>query len=230
MYKIDLPVDMKEAAARERRRNAEQQRKSRVFDPRIRQIGVDVQVLAKQVQERQITKAEDSRLDQAFAADMVRNDKLATMLQERQLSDVRGLNTALNEYRKTEQSFDTRREFDLNDPELKKKDTPGRVSDDDPYCSVSGLQKLQGEDLDHKHRVKLQQEQTHEWLTQQIKEKEQQQQDQHHADYLYDLKALELDERAMQLAEAENQCRQAISHATKDFNLALVCKIAMLLN
>lgn len=42
MYKIDLTVDMKESAAVERRRIAEQQRQSRIFNARERQIGVCV--------------------------------------------------------------------------------------------------------------------------------------------------------------------------------------------
>lgn len=40
MYKLDLPVDYKEAAAIERRRNMEEQRKSRIFNAKARTIGV----------------------------------------------------------------------------------------------------------------------------------------------------------------------------------------------
>ena len=40
MYKLDLPVDYKEAAAIERRRNMEEQRKSRIFNSKTRTIGV----------------------------------------------------------------------------------------------------------------------------------------------------------------------------------------------
>ena len=42
MYKLDLPVDMKETAAIERRRNAELQRQSRIFNARVRTIGVRI--------------------------------------------------------------------------------------------------------------------------------------------------------------------------------------------
>ena len=44
-----------------------------------------------------------------------------------------------------QQAAASRREFDLYDPESKKKDKPARVSDDDPRCQVSGLQLFQGE-------------------------------------------------------------------------------------
>lgn len=42
MYKLDLPVDMKETAAIQRRRNAELQRQSRIFNARVRTIGVSM--------------------------------------------------------------------------------------------------------------------------------------------------------------------------------------------
>lgn len=40
MYKLDIPLDLKEKAAIERRRRAEKERQGRVFNSRHRQIGV----------------------------------------------------------------------------------------------------------------------------------------------------------------------------------------------
>ena len=40
MYKLDLPVDYKEASAIERRRKMEEDRKGRIFNAKIRTIGV----------------------------------------------------------------------------------------------------------------------------------------------------------------------------------------------
>ena len=44
------------------------------------------------------------------------------------------------------------------------------------------------------------------------------------ADRLYDLKAREMDQRAMELAGSEHQCRQAINFATTEFNISLANK------
>ena len=93
------------------------------------------------------------------AADMTRADKVCVLLQKRQEYDIRELNKAMNEFRKAHQQPDTRKEWDLNDPDALKKDKPARVSDDDPRCGISSLQKFLGEDLNEKERKKLQQEQ-----------------------------------------------------------------------
>ena len=57
---------------------------------------------------------------------------------------MRELNRARNEFRYLHQQPSQRREWDLYDPEGLKKDKPARVSDDDPRCTISGLQKFDG--------------------------------------------------------------------------------------
>lgn len=80
-----------------------------------------------------------------------------------------------------------------------------------------------GEDLNNKARTKFQQEQLREWSTQQANEKEQAKRNQDYADRLYNLKMKELDQRAVELQNAEEECRRAINVATTDYNNALVC-------
>jgi len=221
MYKLDLPVDMREHAAIQRRRNAEMQRQSRVFNARVRTIGVDLQALESQVVDRKIREEEERRRDAAFAADMTRNDKITCLLQKRQETDIRSLNVQQNEYRKENQQPHARREWDLYDPDSLKKDKPARVSDDDPRCGVSSIQRFVGEDLNGKERKQLQQEQVREWSKAQAREKAQEKSNLDQANRLYDLKAREMDQRACELAKAEEECRRAINMATKDYNLAL---------
>ena len=78
------------------------------------------------------------------ANDAIRNDKISQLLEKRQDADMRELNRAMNEFRMMHQQPDSRREFDLYDPDYLKKDKPARVSDDDPRCGVSSLQKFEG--------------------------------------------------------------------------------------
>jgi len=221
MYKLDLPIDYKEAAAIERRRNMEEQRKSRIFNAKTRLIGIDDQGLEQQVKDRKQMEEFERRREEAFANDAIRNDKIAELLQQRQEHDSRQLNSALNEFRSLHQQPAARREWDLYDPDYLKKDKPARVSDDDPRCGISSMQKFDGEDLNNKARNKFQGEQLREWSEQQKREKEQADLNQKKADRLYELKMKELDQRACELAKAEDDCRNAINEATCDYNKAL---------
>lgn len=221
MYKLDLPVDYKESAAIERRRNMEEQRKSRIFNAKTRTIGVDLQALEQQIKDKKQQEEYERKRADAFATDAVRNDKISQLLENRQQQDVFELNRALNEFRMLHQQPDSRREFDLYDPDYLKKDKPARVSDDDPRCGVSSIQKFEGEDLNSKARNKYQQEQLREWSLEQQREREQARLNQAQADRLYELKMRELDQRAMELQQAEEECRRNINVATTDYNNAL---------
>ncbi|XP_052779327.1 RIB43A-like with coiled-coils protein 2 [Mya arenaria] len=221
MYKLDLPVDYKESAAIERRRNMEEQRKSRIFNSKSRTIGVDVQALQQQMKDKEQQENYERKRTQAFASDAVRNDKISQLLEKRQEQDIFELNRALNEFRSLHQQPDSRREFDLYDPDYLKKDKPARVSDDDPRCGISGLQKFEGEDLNSKARSKYQQEQLREWSLEQQRERDQAKRNQEQADRLYELKMRELDQRSMELQQAEEECRRNINMSMTDYNNAL---------
>jgi hypothetical protein len=60
-----------------------------------------------------------------------------------------------------------------------------------------------------------------EWCKQQMNERSQEEANFSQANRLYDLKARELDQRAVELAESERQCREAINLATAKYNAAL---------
>lgn len=55
-----------------------------------------------------------------------------------------------------------------------------------------------------------------------MREREKGKMNQSEADRLYELKQRELDQRAMELQEAEENCRKAINMATASYNSALV--------
>ena len=176
------------------------------------------------------------------AKDAIRNDTVAQLLQRRQEFDERENNRAVNEFRALHQQPPSQRksiashslhdvrisrvfnvgEWDLNDPDYLKKDMPARVSDDDPRCGLASLQKFQGEDLNAPARTKYQQEQLREWSRMQQDEQRLAQQRQQAADHLFHAKQNELDQRAIELQQAEEQCRRAINESTKNYNAALV--------
>lgn len=221
MYKLDLPIDLNEQAAVERRRRLEKERQSRIFNNKHRLIGIDKNALEQQVNDKKFMEEMENKRHDAFATDMIRNDKIGVLLDRRQDHDDVEIKRAMNEFRSLHQQPDARREWDLQDPESLKKDKPARVNDDDPRCGPASLQKFDGEDLNSKARLKYQQEQLREWSLQQQHEKNVSQMQQKMANKLYDFKQMELDARARTLQQAEEDCRRAINTATKDYNEAL---------
>ena len=65
MYKLDLPIDYKEAAAIERRRNMEEQRKSRIFNAKTRLIGIDLQAVEQQMNDKKQIQERENRRERA---------------------------------------------------------------------------------------------------------------------------------------------------------------------
>lgn len=221
MYKLDLPVDLREQAAIERRRRNEKDRAGRIFNNKHRLIGVDKTALDQQIEDRKFMEEMENKRHEAFSHDMVRNDKLLTLLDQRQEHDERELRRGMNEYRAVHQQPDARREWDLQDPDSLKKDKPARVNDEDPRCGPASIQKFDGEDLTSQARKKYQQEQLREWSLQQQHEKNISKMQHNMADKLYDFKQMEIDNRARELQRAEEECRRAINGAVSDYNDAL---------
>lgn len=221
MYKLDLPADPKETAAIERRRNMEQQRQSRIFNAKVRTIGVDIPTLERQMEERKAMEGLERARDQAFDADRQRCDKIAMMLEQRESQIARDLDKAVLQFREQHQQPETRREYDLYDPDALKKERPARVGDHDPRCGPASLQKLAGEDLSEKERKKLQAELSRKWLSEQKEERKRSEAQKKYADELYDKKRVELDERALHLTKMEEECRKAVNMAVTNINQAL---------
>ncbi|GCB75132.1 hypothetical protein scyTo_0018179, partial [Scyliorhinus torazame] len=226
MYKLDLPVDPKQTAAIERRRNAELQRQSRIFNVKNRTLGVDRPFLDNQVLDKKTSEDRERLWHEAYDSENLRYVKTAQLLEAQEQERIRELNKEVNEYRFRHQQPESQREFDLWDPDMLKKDVPARVSDDDPRCGLSGLQKFAGEDLNEKARKKFQQQESRKWLTAQRMEKDRAKRDQKFADDLDHKKEMELDARALKLAEMEEEARRAVDTATLNYNMALAAEQA----
>lgn len=221
MYKVDLPIDCKESETIEFRRKKEQERQARIFDAKARLIGIDKQAIEEQIKDKELRNKQEKLRDEAYAADAIRNDKIACLLEKRQQRDKYEINKSLNSFRLLHQQPDTRREFDLYDPNALKNDRPARICDDDPRCGVSSIQKFDGEDLNEKARNQYQRTQMRDWFERQIEERKRAEAATNEAERLNALKQRELDQRVCELANAEKECRRAINLAVRRFNEAL---------
>merc|ERR1719515_511497 len=106
MYKLDLPLDQKEQAAIERRRNQELARQSRIFNAKVRTIGVDVDAITQQAEDKKRREERERLRSEAFASDAVRADKIAVLLEQRQDHDRRMINQSENANRVMNQQAD----------------------------------------------------------------------------------------------------------------------------
>lgn len=174
LSQLTTEKDRQEAERTERKRLQERQRKDRIFDTKARIFGVDTASLDEQVAAKQRQKDAEMRRDREFE-DMERKkaEELGDLERE-EMELKRKVEEETNLFRQNCQKKEAAREFDLNDKDQLKKEKPPRVSDSDPWLSVSGAQKFAGEDLSHTQRIKAQKEEQRSWLQHQMEEKRRQ--------------------------------------------------------
>ena len=66
MYKLDLPIDMREQSAIERRRRLEKERQERIFNNKHRILGVDKSALEQQVKDKLFMEEMEQKRADAF--------------------------------------------------------------------------------------------------------------------------------------------------------------------
>merc|ERR1719453_1473468 len=169
--KPQLSAEEKIARDVERRRQAEAERRHRIFDAKRRTIGVDKQALDAQVLEKTELKGLMKDMDSVHDKTASNIDKQLKLLEMEKQRIKRGMEKEAKEFSLQNLHFEGRREFDLNDPNAKKKDVPARIGDDDARCGPSSLQKFGGEDLMKRQREVQQQKAQASWVEQQIFEK-----------------------------------------------------------
>ncbi|KAL0968522.1 hypothetical protein UPYG_G00267960 [Umbra pygmaea] len=209
MYKVELPKDRNAAASMERRRNREIQRQDRIFNARVRTIGIDKDALDYQVNERKKKEATEAESLNAYAADAVLMDQTACLLDQRQRKDERLLQEAMGEFRLNFQPRWSRREYDLSNP--------------DEIRSQEGIQMLPGlvgEEPGYQERLKKQKEQFRDWSIQQQHELATARHQQRLEEQQYDQHRTDLDNKALQLQKMEEDRMRAVALATRDFNMA----------
>ncbi|XP_001607133.1 RIB43A-like with coiled-coils protein 2 [Nasonia vitripennis] len=211
--------DLKAAAAIERKRRIEEERKPRIFNPRIRRIGIDKEYLDRQVEEKKrlqdLQREQECRLDEA----LLRSSQLAIVQEKRLDEERRKLNKELNTFRQTHQKPEFRRDFDLYDPELLKKSKPPGEDGVDP--GLASAQKFEGEDENLVARLREQREQMQSWIMQQVQERRLAEREKRDTEQAYQEALLSRDRRALALEHMELECRRRLSEATARFNRAL---------
>ncbi|KAB0799619.1 hypothetical protein PPYR_07499 [Photinus pyralis] len=220
-FQLMTEKDRREAAAIERRRAIEEERKKRIFNPKQRIIGTDIKALEQQIEEKKKLEAEKRKIDQIFDEQLIKSDQIALALGRKEYEERQKLAREINDFRSNFQKYEDRREFDLNDPKAIKRALPARVHDADPRLGISSFQKFEGEDLSSEERKKIQMEQTQSWLQQQMEERESADKERKTADEAYKAAVIARDQRAIELDMMERECRKRLERACCMFNRAL---------
>eukprot|EP01147_Barroeca_monosierra_P001562 gene1562-4710_t len=170
MYKLDIPPDPREAAKIEGIRKRAEERKERLLNARQRKFGLDTEAIALQIEEKKRRKREEKEHEAALDAQMLEQAKMAMLMEKQQQMKCRIQRLQDEEFRRTAQRPETRREFDINDPSALKNSRP--VTEESPeQLGASSLQVFEGEDSSCLDRIQHQKQQQREWLAQQLKER-----------------------------------------------------------
>jgi len=155
-----------------RRRQSDLERRARIFDAKRRMIGVDKEALDAQVAEKEAVKMKNKGSGNKADRDMLMIDKELKLVECEKQRQRREHETSCKEYSLQNLNFQSRREYDLNDPLYIRKGVPARVGDDDSRCGASSMQKFSGEDLMKAERVRQQRAEMVSFIQQQKYEKE----------------------------------------------------------
>uniref|UniRef100_H2MMC8 RIB43A domain with coiled-coils 2 n=1 Tax=Oryzias latipes TaxID=8090 RepID=H2MMC8_ORYLA len=189
---VELSSEREARLSLERRRHREAERRLRVFDDKLRTMGVSFPASGR-------TRHLRLLYEQSYA-DVLHQSKAAAVLQNRQTKQKLALQKALETFRSQNQQPQTRREFDLNDPDSWKK-----TDQSDAQMILPGLV---GEDPTKSSREQRQKEQLREWLIQQQAELDASRKQRHNRKHLH--------------LQAERRKEAAV--ATQNYNLAMVNK------
>ncbi|XP_055011632.1 RIB43A-like with coiled-coils protein 2 [Boleophthalmus pectinirostris] len=211
----ELLLDRVSAAKLQNRRTKEAERRERIFNYKERTIGVDKETLDMQLKEKKLKYAMEKEKQKASDAEMLHYQKVASILTHRQQKQQQQIAKDMVIFRQTYQQPSSRREFDLNDPDLLKNMSPEEAQ----MMMIPGLP---GEDPNCKDRQQRQREQLSHWLIQQQAERQGLRHKQEMEDKNYDQFMVEVNNMALELQNLEMENRKAEVMATKDFNLAMV--------
>mmetsp|Transcript_98199 Transcript_98199/g.278244 ORF Transcript_98199/g.278244 Transcript_98199/m.278244 type:complete len:424 (+) Transcript_98199:83-1354(+) len=214
-----LTEEEKLAREVQRRREAELERRTRIFDAKVRTVGVDKETLDAQIAEKQ-AKLEAERMQNL--RDDIAEKRVATQIKMLDADKNRGrrdLERHCKEYSIQNLHFEARREFDLNDPKARRNAAPARVGDEDPRCGPSSMQQFNGEDLMKEERVRQQRAAAVNFMEQQKYEKamyamQEKMENEGHANNVASITGMR-----GELEDDEANCRRTMLEAQQQHNL-----------
>ncbi|XP_077427828.1 RIB43A-like with coiled-coils protein 2 [Vanacampus margaritifer] len=193
-----------ELASIERRRNNEQERKERIFNDKLRTIGIDKEGLDKQLDDKKKWRDAEKLEQDTFEAQFLHDSKQAYLLQVR-----RDKEKYTNEKNNFLEQYEHAIEEKLNQP------------DSDEVIEHMMPPGMAGEDPDSESRICRQKEQLREWLLQQQTELAREKEREKNEKLDDDKFRVHIDNVALGLENAEMERRRKNAMEMNEFNHAL---------
>lgn len=130
-----------------RRRQEELERRSRIFDAKRRTIGCDKETLDRQCIENEERRRQEKQRAMVEDRQLLGVSKMLQMAEDNNRKLRHNLEKETKDFSLQNLHFQSRKEFDLNDPKAVINGTPARIGDDDPRCGPASMQQFNGEDL-----------------------------------------------------------------------------------
>lgn len=199
-----------------RKQHAE--RLARIMDDRNREIGMDYDFLAQQVAERKAREAQEKQDEEDYQRRFLEEQRVLNRMTREENRIRRQIAIDDNNFRQQYQKPEDCREYDIWRKDYKKVQPPVRATDNDPWLSVSGGQKFEGEDLTGTDRHQRQREQLKRWQQEQMAEKENREALDIQEQREWEQKYLENDARMMEIDQMQRNARKEVQRRQDDEN------------
>ncbi|XP_029011416.1 RIB43A-like with coiled-coils protein 1 [Betta splendens] len=222
MYKVDLPLDQSMDMAVERRRSAEKARKARIFNTRLRVMGLDLDALNQQAQERKHQELAERQRDNALDKLRQYHDQLLLQQDINEKEKRAALHTDLTQYWATHQRADDSRDADLQ------ADLKGAVTVTMPEAELgpASMQIFQGEGIGAEQLRREQMTNTERDLRAQKEDNERRLMRIKHRETLQSKELMHQDLMDVHQAALEEECKKAARLALDNYNQALAAERA----
>lgn len=196
-----------------------QQRLERIMDERHRELGYDMDAIQKQIEEKKARQAEERAQEMDYQRRFLEEQRLLGRLAREEQKIRRQIARDDDEFRRNFQQPEQCREYDIWRPDYKKVQPPVRATDNDPWLSVSGCQKMDGEDLTSEDRHRRQREQRIRWFQQQSAENENKRAQELCDQREWERRYLENDRLMCEIEERQQLARREVKQRQDEENL-----------
>ncbi|XP_068609938.1 RIB43A-like with coiled-coils protein 1 [Brachionichthys hirsutus] len=216
MYKLDLPLDQSRERAVDKRRSADTARKSRILNTRLRVMGLDLDALNKQVQEKKHRQDTEMQQDKAFDKLRKYHDDMLLQQDADESEKRAALLTDLTQYWAT-QEHDDSQDADI------KCDLKGafRISIPESELGPASMQIFQGEGIGEEQKKSERMKKTQRDLLEQMQDNERQLLRDKHRETLISKEMVRQDFGGVQLHGLEEECKKAARITLDNDNQAL---------